>query len=139
MQYRNYSDADIVEAVKTSKSIAQVLRKLGLVAKGGNYLTIQLAIARLQLDASHFTGQAWQRGKVLPVGVGISNLTIKKSLIARDGHECSKCHLTEWLGLPIPLELDHIDGNRFDHSPSNLRILCPNCHAQTPTWKRKKR
>ena len=48
--------------------------------------------------------------------------------------KCEICGLTEWLGNKIPLELDHIDGNRYNHSIENLRIICPNCHAQTDNY-----
>jgi 5-methylcytosine-specific restriction endonuclease McrA len=54
-------------------------------------------------------------------------------------NKCSCCGLMEWLGNPISIELDHIDGNRNNHSLSNLRMLCPNCHSQTPTFGSKKR
>jgi 5-methylcytosine-specific restriction endonuclease McrA len=43
--------------------------------------------------------------------------------------------MTEWLGQPIPLEIDHIDGDSTNNSLDNFRILCPNCHAQTPTYR----
>ena len=48
-------------------------------------------------------------------------------------HCCEICKLTEWNGQPIPIELDHINGVNSDNRLENLRILCPNCHAQTPT------
>lgn len=32
-------------------------------------------------------------------------------------------------------EIDHIDGNAENCAPSNLRILCPNCHSMTPTFR----
>lgn len=48
-------------------------------------------------------------------------------------HKCEKCGLTDWNNQPIPLELDHIDGDSYNHQLYNLRFLCPNCHAQTPT------
>src|SRR5712691_4692956 len=38
-----------------------------------------------------------------------------------------------WNGQALPLILDHRDGNRYDNSPSNLRLLCPNCESQLPT------
>ena len=48
---------------------------------------------------------------------------------------CMSCGLSEWQGVPLPLELDHIDGNARNNNPSNLRMICPNCHSITPTWK----
>ncbi len=44
----------------------------------------------------------------------------------------------EWLGRPITLQIDHINGDWRDHRRENLRYLCPNCHALTETWCRQK-
>lgn len=52
-------------------------------------------------------------------------------------HRCEKCKNTEWQGCSIPLELHHKNGNRTDHRLENLELLCPNCHAQTDTFKAK--
>lgn len=52
-------------------------------------------------------------------------------------HQCEICNLTVWLDQPIPLELDHIDGNNSNNHLSNLRLLCSNCHALTPTFRGK--
>lgn len=53
--------------------------------------------------------------------------------------KCNKCELSEWLGQPIMLELEHKNGNRSDDSRDNVEALCPNCHAQTPTWRGRKK
>lgn len=47
---------------------------------------------------------------------------------------CECCGINEWNGKPLSLHLDHIDGNTYNHSLSNLRLLCPNCHSQTETY-----
>tara|TARA_B110000908_G_scaffold157354_1_gene197422 strand:+ start:402 stop:815 length:414 start_codon:yes stop_codon:yes gene_type:complete len=50
---------------------------------------------------------------------------------------CQCCGNTQWLGKPISLEVDHINGISTDHRIENLKILCPNCHAQTDTYRGK--
>lgn len=59
----------------------------------------------------------------------------KNKVIKESGYKCSKCNLTNWLGEPITLELDHIDGDHKNNEPSNHRLLCPNCHSQTDTFR----
>ena len=49
-------------------------------------------------------------------------------------NKCSECGITEWNNKPIVNELDHIDGVSDNHLTENLRLLCPNCHSQTPTY-----
>ena len=44
---------------------------------------------------------------------------------------CEQCGNTMWLGQPIPIELHHVNGDRFDNRIKNLQLLCPNCHALT--------
>lgn len=63
---------------------------------------------------------------------------IKRKLIESRGYKCEECSLTEWRGKSITLEMDHIDGDSSNNIDSNLRLLCPNCHSQTKTWKKKK-
>lgn len=65
-----------------------------------------------------------------------STFKLKQRLFSERGYKkiCSCCNLDSWMGNPIPLELDHIDGNRFNHKEENLRLLCANCHALTDTY-----
>jgi len=52
-------------------------------------------------------------------------------------HKCEECKNTEWLGNPIPIETHHLDGDSTNHFIDNLKLLCPNCHAQTDNYKGK--
>ena len=94
-------------------------------------------------------GQAWLRGRpnphvrcrpldeVLRAGSRVNTNRLKQRLI-REGlrqANCECCGLSEWNGLPIPLELDHVNGWRDDNRLENLRVLCPNCHARTETYR----
>lgn len=47
---------------------------------------------------------------------------------------CAICGISEWLGQPAPLQVDHINGVNNDNCLANLRLLCANCHAQTDTY-----
>jgi hypothetical protein len=64
---------------------------------------------------------------------------LKKRLLKENiiSNNCSQCGINQWLGKPLVLELDHIDGNRNNHKLENLRLLCPNCHSQTNTFRGK--
>ena len=62
---------------------------------------------------------------------------MKKYLTEKYGYSCSICHGTEWMGTPVPLILDHINGHADDNHVSNLRLVCGNCDMQLPTYKGK--
>lgn len=68
----------------------------------------------------------------------LGNGAKKKVLVYERGYHCQVCNISSWQGIPICLELDHIDGNKLNNHKCNLRLLCPNCHSQTPTWRGKK-
>jgi hypothetical protein len=151
---RKWTDEDLAEAVRVSRSYSEIVTRLGLHQGGGTHQHIKLHIRRLGLHFSHRDSHAWMRdrgantgGRPMPLEeilVPHSNYTSSGRLrgrLIRSGLKearCEMCGLTEWRSVPIQLELDHIDGNRSNNSLSNLRMLCPNCHAQTETWCRQK-
>lgn len=139
----------LVLAARESTRIRQALIVMGLAPKGGNYRTIKRAFDRFGIDTSHFTGQSQiQSSKGISVRPITDYLTNKASIgsyelkqkLLKQGIKkaiCEECEGTEWRGKPMPLELDHIDGNSSNNSLENLRILCANCHALTPTYRGK--
>ena len=146
-----HNNTEILNIIKESTSISQVLNKLGLKAAGGNYRTFNRFVKKHNIDTSHFTGMLWSKGKTLPPkrdiyeylegGVRITSHSLKQRLIKENifEHKCYICNLKDWMGKPIPIELDHINGDHEDNRIENLRILCPNCHAQTETYRAKNR
>lgn len=68
-----------------------------------------------------------------------SNWLLKKAILEHKlfDYKCSSCNIETWQEQPISLELDHIDGDSTNCKLDNLRFLCPNCHSQTKTYKRR--
>lgn len=60
---------------------------------------------------------------------------MRKYLKYARGHKCSKCGLESWQEKPIPLVMDHIDGDSSNNRLPNLRLICCNCDALSPTYK----
>ena len=63
--------------------------------------------------------------------------TPREYLIRKRGRKCEICGTEKWMGKDVPLLVDHINGNSSDNDFKNLRIICPNCDAQLPTYKSK--
>lgn len=64
-----------------------------------------------------------------------SNDTLRKILIKLFGAKCCECGCGDiWNKKKLTLQVDHIDGNSDNNDPENVRLLCPNCHTQTPTY-----
>jgi hypothetical protein len=150
---RKYSDADLRRAVAESLSMAEAMRHLDIKITGGSYSHLRKRIRSANLDTSHFLGQAINRGKpgrrlpaseilvVLPPGSPRpSGHRLKRAMIESGvPYECALCGLgPEWQGQTLNLAVDHIDGDFLNGALDNLRFLCPNCHAQTSTWCRRK-
>lgn len=80
----------------------------------------------------------WSETKTNLISTGIdtsaANNIGKKYLIELHNGHCQICQLSEWQNKPMPLVLDHINGNPYDNLLTNLRIICHNCNAQTPTF-----
>lgn len=149
-KYR-YKIDEVAAAVSSSKSIAGVLRLLGLKPVGGNYKTIKRIISENGFDISHFTGKGWNVGLSFKPNKGadddsvfIVNSSYRCSWRLRERYKkrtgitcCERCGLSEWLGCRIPLEIHHINGRNDDNRLDNLQLLCPNCHSLTSNYRGK--
>jgi hypothetical protein len=71
--------------------------------------------------------------------VTINGKAAKRYLLEKFGNVCSICSIAVWRGTPVPLVLDHVDGNADNWLVINLRHVCPNCDAQLPTFKSRNR
>lgn len=163
MDYKGKYTREFLEPiVKNSRSISQVLREIGLRKAGGNHRLISGHIRRNSISTSHFTGQAWNRGKTTETSEAVRKITAKITMPDEEvfvknspynpsklrarllklgwDYKCSnsECGISLWLGKEITLHVDHINGNHIDHRLENLQFLCPNCHQQTRTWGNKR-
>lgn len=146
-----YTKENLEEVAKISFSFRQMLHNLNLKESGGNYVTIQKRCKEFDIDVQHFYGKLWSKGKILlfdrDINDYLSNkVRIKTSVLKHYLFElnlkkrvCEVCCNDKWLGNNIPLELHHVDGNNKNNNLKNLQVLCPNCHALTHNYKRKKK
>lgn len=79
----------------------------------------------------------WHQAKVKFVENGriSSKVGAKRYLAEIHGKKCSICGIDEWMGQPVLLILDHVDGDATNCAIDNLRLVCSNCDAQLPTYK----
>ena len=148
---RSWNQGELVRAVGESISFRGVLIKLNLRPTGGNYEQVKKYIKEYNLNTAHFRGAAWNKGlhfkrsciplkDILQKGTLFQSFKLKKRLFA-EGLNPRCCEECGWAKISqdgyLPLELDHINGDRHDNRLENLRVLCPNCHSLKPTHRGK--
>lgn len=152
LRRHRWTEEQLRDAVRHSRSFRQTLLALGLAGEGGNYAVVQYWIRMYGIDTTHFSGRGWRRGVDTPVipARPLEEILQKRSRyvsyklkrrLFRAELKQPKCELCGWAEQAsdgrIPVELDHINGDRFDNSIDNLRILCPNCHSLQSTHRGK--
>jgi hypothetical protein len=136
---RSWTDDDLVAAIAESNTFKKTVETLGLHPGSKTVKRVKDRALLLGLDFSHFRGGGRQRGPGGGLRKGTNfTTTTRRDFLKLVDSICLHCGLSEWCGKPLVLQVDHIDGDRRNNDLSNLRLLCPNCHSQTPTWSRQK-
>ena len=140
------SEIEFKKIIANANTYSDCLRALGLGTNGGSSLDIlKRRIAELDCSIDHFgtlNKQSYQARysleEILVENSSYANLARLKTRLINENkleYKCAKCgNIGEWLGNPLSLQLDHINGKNNDHRIENLRFLCPNCHTQTDTY-----
>lgn len=149
----DFTPSELQILLDTSDSYSDLLRKIGLNPKGGNPETLHKIIDEYGLDETQLIKNrsalmsknsifAHNKNKI-PIEDIFSNkvpyhssYNLLKRLL-KEGYKeykCEKCGIVDWMGEPISLQLEHIDGNHSNNALENLQVLCPNCHSQTDTY-----
>lgn len=143
---------ELKQHVQDSKTIREVLTKLNISLGGGTHRILKQRLEVEGIDYSHIPlGRDHRKGRTFPVprsAIPLGEILVEHSTyytgalkhrLIKEGVlscKCMGCGLTNtWNNKPLVLELDHVDGVSDNHQLENLRLLCPNCHSQTSTFR----
>ena len=154
MRYKKFEDVVkkdkqyIINIIKSSISIRDCLLKLKGYTSTELYNKFNIFCDEYNVSINHFDNKQKSKQYIndnrkkdvyffLKENHYISSYKLKKLLFESKikQNKCENCKLSKWLNKDIPLELHHIDGNKYNNKLENLKILCPNCHYFTDTYK----
>ncbi|MFH9013784.1 HNH endonuclease signature motif containing protein [Streptomyces sp. NPDC017943] len=148
-----WTRAVLERAVGASTNMCEVLRHLGLDVVGGHHTHISRRIKAYGIDTSHFvpvvrtermrynqrrrTAEEILVQDTSPRACRVPSARLRRAMRELGVEErCALCGTGAlWLGEPLSLEVDHIDGDWRNNRIDNVRFLCPNCHATTDRYR----
>lgn len=134
---KDVSDEAILVASKQAKNAGDAAKLSGLTHNAYKYRALKLGCynpTRIGSGAKVPLEEILQGKHPNYQTFKLRNRLIKEGL-KKNACEMPDCGVDEtWLGKKISCQLDHIDGDRFNHRWNNLRMICPNCHSQTETF-----
>ncbi len=143
-KYSNISDLDIINAIGKALTMAEASRILQMDFRSfrkrarmlGVYLPNQGKKGKDLETEKKGAPNSFSLDEILSNKRPYQSFKLKLRLFAEGLKEnkCEICGISEWNGLKLNCQLDHIDGNKNNNNLENLRIICPNCHSQTETF-----
>lgn len=143
-QYQRYNKEQLAQLIALSQSFTDVCRKLNKKPVGGTITNMKLMCDRFGIDYTHMTGSSHWRGKKAhnrrspeqrlvmgkPTDHRVEASKLRRALFEVGiEYKCNCCGIAKWYGVPLVLEIDHIDEQYWNNTRENLQFLCPNCHS----------
>lgn len=143
---------DIVQLVAESNSFSDVLRRQGKAITGNSHKALKKKVLSMGIDTRHFKSGGMVSSdknkkhfsEVLVynrsgVGRREHGKVIRRAMIESGiPYECRECGIgPDWRGRPLMIEVHHIDEDFLNNEPGNICFLCPNCHSQHDSTKRR--
>lgn len=131
----NEKEILMFNSIKSSLTMAEAARKSGV-----HYSTLKTFALKNNIFKPNQSKRGTRVKKIEELLVDdapVNSSYLKQRLIEEKvfDYVCFECGIKKWNNKDIVLELDHIDGDRVNNKINNLRLLCPNCHSQTLTFR----